>query len=79
MDFKDILWGGGTLSAPSPEASSPVPPPREEIDRFIESNRIISNELPAHTDERRLDVAQMLVDIGCCKDWALDVVTRDLC
>lgn len=36
MSMKDILWGGGSLDAHSPEAASPVPPSTEEMERFLD-------------------------------------------
>ena len=39
MSIRDQLWGGGSLEAPSPEATSPVPPSVEEARSFLASAR----------------------------------------
>jgi predicted amino acid-binding ACT domain protein len=40
MSLTDLLYGGGELAAPSPEAPSPVPPADDEVRRFIAEARL---------------------------------------
>lgn len=56
MALEDILWGGGSVIATSPEVASPVPPCEEERTSFIAQARrslsLIGAPGPITSDDR---------------------------